>query len=231
MRLSPTAIILILSLVGCGGGGGSSQNSAETSSGASQPATSNSNQTAAILEPTWSLERKDPTELGTTDQEVTALLDHIFSDTATQSVLISKRGYIIGERYADGYNETDMGTSWSVANSFYGALIGIAIQEKWIDSVDQKASEIITEWQNSDKSEITVGQILAMRDGYWLNDDIFFETDQTQYAIDSPLARSPNAVWSYSNENSQLMEPLIRRSTGLDAVSYTHLTLPTRDLV
>ena len=174
MRLSPTAIILILSLVGCGGGGGSSQNSAETSSGVSQPATSNSNQTAAILEPTWSLERKDPTELGTTDQEVTALLDHIFSDTATQSVLISKRGYIIGERYADGYDETDMGTSWSVAKSFYGALIGIAIQEKWIDSVDQKASEIITEWQNSDKSEITVGQILAMRSGYSLNDDIFF---------------------------------------------------------
>ena len=220
MRLSPTAIILILSLVGCGGGGGSSQNSAENSSGASQPATSNSNQTAAILEPTWSLERKDPTELGTTDQEVTALLDHIFSDTATQSVLISKRGYIIGERYADGYDETDMGTSWSVAKSFYGALIGIAIQEKWIDSVDQKASEIITEWQNSDKSEITVGQILAMRSGYSLNDDIFFQTDQTQYAIDSPLARSPNAVWSYSNENSQLMEPLIRRATGLDAHSY-----------
>ena len=151
MRLSPTAIILILSLVGCGGGGGSSQNSPETSSGVSQPATSNSNQTAAILEPTWSLERKDPTELGTTDQEVTALLDHIFSDTATQSVLISKRGYIIGERYADGYDETDMGTSWSVAKSFYGALVGIAIQEKWIDSVDQKASEIITEWQDSDK--------------------------------------------------------------------------------
>ena len=49
---------------------------------------------------------------------VDAILDHIFSDAATQSALVSKDGYVLGERYADGYDVDSVGTSWSVAKSF-----------------------------------------------------------------------------------------------------------------
>ena len=60
---------------------------------------------------------------------VDAILDHIFSDAATQSALVSKDGYVLGERYADGYDVDSVGTSWSVAKSFYSAAIGVAIEQ------------------------------------------------------------------------------------------------------
>ena len=214
-------LLVAFFLCGCGGGGAvQSSTTVISSSSANASSSSNSSQTTETIVSTWSLDARDPEDLGVAKEDVSAILDHIFQDAATQSVLISKKGYVIGERYADGYDQTDMGTSWSVAKSFYGALIGIAIEQGWIDSTSQRASEIITEWQGTDKSEITIGQILSMRSGYSLNDDIFSQLDQSQYAIDSPLARNPDAVWSYSNENSQLMEPLIRRATGTDAHSY-----------
>ena len=168
----------------------------------------------------WNLERKRANELDTTSANVDAVLDHIFTDTATQAVVISKRGYVIGERYADGYDNNSLGTSWSVAKSFYSALMGIAVEEGWIQSTQQRASEFLTEWSDSDKADITIAQILSMRSGYDGNDQVFFQNDQTAYAINLPLTALPGIRFAYSNANSQLMEPLLRRATGVSAHDY-----------
>ncbi|MEC8755607.1 MAG: serine hydrolase [Pseudomonadota bacterium] len=163
--------------------------------------------------------------MDTTSANVDAVLGHIFTDTATQAVVISKRGYVIGERYANGYDNNSLGTSWSVAKSFYAALVGIAIEEGWIQSTEQRASEFLTEWSDSDKADITIAQILSMRSGYDGNDQVFFQNDQTEYAINLPLTALPGIRFAYSNANSQLMEPLLRRATGVSAHDYLHSKL------
>ena len=53
-----------------------------------------------------------------------ALEDIAFKDPATQALVVIKNGKIISERYAENYNQDSFGTSWSVAKSFYAALIG-----------------------------------------------------------------------------------------------------------
>ena len=67
--------------------------------------------------------------VGIAQANVDAVLNHIFTDAATQTALVSKNGVVIGERYADGYDANSLGTSWSVAKSFYSAAIGVAIAE------------------------------------------------------------------------------------------------------
>ena len=57
------------------------------------------------------------------------LKDYILDDPATQGVLISKNNQIIFEEYADGYDQNDLGTTWSLAKTFYAALIGVAIEQ------------------------------------------------------------------------------------------------------
>ena len=52
-----------------------------------------------------------------------ALEDIAFKDPATQALVVVKNGKIISERYAKNYNQDSFGTSWSVAKSFYAALI------------------------------------------------------------------------------------------------------------
>ena len=142
-------VFLLVLLTGCGGGSGNGQTTANAATNAGSPA-------RQALPLSWKLERKRADELDTTSANVDAVLGHIFTDTATQAVVISKRGYVIGERYADSYDNNSLGTSWSVAKSFYAALVGIAIEEGWIQSTEQRASEFLTEWSDSDKADITI---------------------------------------------------------------------------
>ena len=78
---------------------------------------------------------RSPSELGINASKVERLFDLSFEDDATQSVVLIKDGYLIAERYADGYNKDSIGTSWSMAKSFYASLIGISIERGEIGSL------------------------------------------------------------------------------------------------
>ena len=69
------------------------------------------------------LEIKDPDEFGVSQLDIDNLFNLSFEDESTQSVVLLKNGYLIGERYADGFNKDSYGTSWSMAKSYYAALI------------------------------------------------------------------------------------------------------------
>ena len=181
---------------------------------------STQNLAPAILPPAWDFTVVLPSQVGSKAAAVDDLVDYIFADAAVQSTLVTKDGYIIGERYRQGFDTNSLGTSWSVAKSFYSAAIGAALADGLIESVDQKASEIITEWQGTDKADITLHDMLQMRSGYSASDEVFLAADQTTYAINRPVVRDPGSRFAYSNANSQLFEPILRRVTGMSAHDY-----------
>jgi CubicO group peptidase (beta-lactamase class C family) len=164
----------------------------------------------------WSLEPSMPSERGTTPAAVAAILDHVFTDAALQAALLIKDGYAIGARYAPGFGADDHGTSWSVAKSLYGAAVGVAVDEGHLPALDQPASAVLTEWQGTDNHAITIRQILEMRSGI-PDTGIFFASDQSAFALSRERNQTPGAAFQYSNPGSQLMEPLLTRSTGMDA--------------
>ena len=217
MRLSTIVVSVGLScsLFGCGGGGssGSTVNNSNTNTAGSTPP-------ATEAAEHWGLSRVEPSEVSLQQAEVDEVLDHIFSDAATQSALVSKDGYVVGERYAEGFDAESLGTSWSVAKSFYSAAMGVAIEEGHFTSVTQPASEVLTEFVGTDKEAITLEQILRMRSGLASNTNVFFSRDQTAHALANTLTSEPGSRFDYSNANSQLFEPLLARATGMDAHSY-----------
>ena len=166
--------------------------------------------------PEWSLPRTAAAEVGVSTCAVADVLDHVFTDPALQAALLLREGKVVGERYADGYGVEDLVTSWSVAKSIYSAAIGIAIDEGYIESLDQKASDFLDEWLDTNKEDITIRNLLEMRAGF-ANADVFRQADQTQFSLDQPLINEPGNTFLYSNNNSQLFEPLLRRATGVDA--------------
>ena len=225
MKFNKLLILLIfIGISGCGGGGGSGGGGSGTAnasapSNASAPAATPA-PSSAKLEPTWTLDAADPADLNLNASDVDAILSHIFTDQAVQSAVLVRNGWIIGERFSTGVDIDTLGTSWSVAKSFYAALIGIAIEEGWISSLNQPASEFLSEWVDSDKEAVTIQDILEMRAGYGANNGIYDETDQTKFAIDFPKTRVEGTTFEYSNPTSQLIEPIILRATGLDAQAY-----------
>ena len=174
--------------------------------------------------PAWALPRAAPASAGVTACAAADVLDHAFGDRAVQAVLLAADGAVIAERYADGYDVASLGTSWSVAKSFYSAAIGVAIDRGNIDSLDQPASDFFTEWAGTDKATVTVRQLLEMRAGL-PDPNIFVEYDQTAFALGQDLVAEPGTTFRYSNANSQLFEPLLRRATGMDAHDWLEETI------
>ena len=91
--------------------------------------------TAALAEyfPDDNWELSSASKENVNELRLKALEDIAFKDPATQALVVVKNGKIISERYAKNYNQDSFGTSWSVAKSFYAALIGISIEKGEIE--------------------------------------------------------------------------------------------------
>ena len=166
----------------------------------------------------WSV--KNPDELGIDASKVEKLFDLSFEDDATQSVVLIKDGYIIAERYADGYDKDSIGTSWSMAKSFYASLIGISIERGEIGSLDDKVSDYL-DYFNEDRKDITIREVLDMTSGLENPDHeheiMFFKDDHLSYAKDIKRDKETNTVFEYNNINSLLLGDILLVATGKKA--------------
>ena len=145
------------------------------------------------------------------------------------AVVVTRHGRIVWEHYWPGWDETSTDNSWSMAKSMTDALVGIAIAEGKIESVDQSAADFIPEWRGTDKEEITLRDLLSMTSGLLWNEDYFEKSDvttmitsddQTGYAVDRPKLHDPGDDWYYSSGDTQLFSAVIKAATGMEAGQY-----------
>ena len=166
------------------------------------------------------LEIRNPNELGVSQKDIDNLFNLSFKDDSTQSVVLLKNGYLIGERYADGFNKDSYGTSWSMAKSFYAALILISIDKGEIKSLDQKASDFLP-YFDDDRSVITIRQILNMSSGLQYPDHqhetMFFRKNHLKYSRNVKLEKEPDTLFEYNNVNSMLLGEILQVATGKKA--------------
>jgi len=169
-----------------------------------------------------------PEDLGIEPTSVQELIDYIKEPSLnTQAAILIKGNNIIAEYYAEGYNKDDLVTSWSVAKSFSSTLIGIAIDEGYINSVDDSIALYLPEWKTKPQENINLKYLLGMRSGM---DDhpglgVYFQGDMVSYSLDREISREPGITFSYSNEDSMLFSRIIENATGLDFQEYADTRL------
>ena len=163
---------------------------------------------------------KSAPDLNIDQGKVDLLFDLSFEDDATQGVVLIKDGYLIGERYADGFDSSSFGTSWSMAKSFYASLIGISIDRGEIKSLDDKVSDYLS-YFNDERSEITIRDILNMASGLQFPEHehelMFFKKDHLAYAKNIGVEKKPNTLFEYNNVNSMLLGDILLVATGKKA--------------
>ena len=167
---------------------------------------------------TW--EVVSPESQNINSSRVQKLIDMSFEDDATMSVVIIKNGKIIGEQYAEGYDSDSYGTSWSMAKSFYAALIGISIEEGEINSLDDPVADYL-DYFNDDRSDITIRDLLDMSSGLEYpehqHEKMFFRKDHLQYSKDIEVEKPAGTKFEYNNFNSMLLGDILFEVTGLKA--------------
>ena len=164
--------------------------------------------------------KSSPEEEGVSTEKVNKLIDLSFSDDATQAVVVVKNGKIISEKYADGYDINSHGTSWSMAKSYYAALVGISIDRGEIKSLDERVSSYL-DYFNDERSDITIRDLLDMSSGLDFpsheHEKMFFQTDHLAYAKEVGVEKDAGIKFEYNNVNSMLLGDILFQATGKKA--------------
>ena len=165
-------------------------------------------------------EVSSPEVEGISTSKVDKLMEMSFLDKATQAVVIIKNGKIISEKYADGYDINSHGTSWSMAKSYYAALIGISIDKGEIGSLDDPVANYL-DYFKDERSKITIRDLLDMSSGLDFpsheHEKMFFQADHLYYAKQVGVEKDAGIKFEYNNVNSMLLGDILVEATGKKA--------------
>lgn len=136
----------------------------------------------------------------------------------TRALLVLYKDHIIGEKYANGFDEDAVLLGWSMTKSIISTLFGI-LQSNGKLSVNDRAP--IEEWVNDERHAITIDDLLKMNSGLSWNEDystisdvtkmLFMESDMTLSQIDKEPIAKPGEVWNYSSGTSNLLSGILRK--------------------
>lgn len=144
--------------------------------------------------------------------------------------LVVKNDSIKYEHYWDNYSEKSLSNSFSVAKSIISILIGIAVDEGKIRSIDQPVSEYLPEFKEGDKAKITIRHLLTMSSGLSFMESYSTpvnETTEAYYGKDLRklikrlrVIEEPGTVYRYKSGDTQVLEMILKKATGMDVSDY-----------
>jgi CubicO group peptidase (beta-lactamase class C family) len=154
------------------------------------------------------------------------------------SLLVVKNGYLIAEEYFNEGSANQKDRLQSVTKSFTSALVGIALEQGCLSSVDQKMLEFFPEVAGKitdpRKELITIRNMLEMRAGYPREEDdpaLWDGLLSGHYPplIEAfPLVSDPGTRFHYSNLTSNWLGIIVDRTCGMNLKAYAeeHLFSP-----
>lgn len=179
-----------------------------------------------------------PAEQGL-DPELVAQLYYNASRLETiYSLLLFKNGYLIAEDYFHTGSAEQQVNIQSVTKSITSALVGIALDQGCLTSLDQVMTEFFPEFESQitdpRKRQITLRQMLQMRAGYpWEESHpALWEGLLSGHFLplikEFPLTTDPGTEFQYSNLTSYLLGVIVARSCEMDLKTFAqeHLFSP-----
>ena len=151
-------------------------------------------------------------------------LNEFVDSTATTSFIIVKNDKIVYEKYANGYSENSVNTSFSMSKSIASLLIGEAVEKGFIKSVNERIENYIEEFKDKQIGKTTIEDLLLMRSDIvynenkflWFGDDTltYWHSDLRNLALShTELTDEYNGNFHYNNYHPLLLGIILERST------------------
>ena len=217
---------------GDGASGGSSTTAASSPVSTTKPAGADGGISATVPGKAWTV--STPAKQGMDADTLQQAKDYAFQDGKhTQGVVVIRHGEIVAEWYAPGADKDSWTASWSVAKSFSSSLVGMAIADGKIPSVDEPMSTYLPSWKGTDKADITIKNVLQMESGLEWNEEydpdsakssdvvqMGLSADELAHPAARPVATAPGKRWLYSSGDAMLIAEVIAKATGVSAAEY-----------
>jgi CubicO group peptidase (beta-lactamase class C family) len=156
-------------------------------------------------------------------------IDAYMQGQRSAALMVLHNGQVRLERYGLDFDSEGRWTSFSVAKSLTSTLVGMAVRDGYIKSMDDKVSDYIAEMKGSAYDDVSIRQLLTMTSGVAWNENYDDpKSDVAQFnnhkpkdgedAVVSYLRKLPRAVpagtrWLYSTGETNLVGVLVARAT------------------
>jgi len=158
---------------------------------------------------------------------------------AIDSVTIIRNGHMVLDEYFAPFTSSSTHIIHSCTKSIMSVLIGIAIDQGYIEGVNQLVLDLLPGRTvanlDADKASLTLEDLLTMssgldcRDSYLYNwvglNEMKASGDWLQFVLDRPMAEPPGSRFEYCNGNSFLLSAIIQETTGLSALEFAQESL------
>jgi CubicO group peptidase (beta-lactamase class C family) len=187
--------------------------------------------------PTDGWQTKTFEEVDMNDSRIDVMFDYIdYHSYDIESILIVKDGYLVLEEYLQEDTAETRQIVWSVTKSFMSTLIGIAIEEGYIESVDQKMFDFLYNASIPNielKKDITIYHLLTMTSGIAWNEmyhlygsplsnltQMMASDNWVEFVLSCEMDSEPGTEWNYNTGVSHLLSAILQEATGNSSLEY-----------
>jgi len=161
---------------------------------------------------------------------LTPTLKHTLDSLETFAFMVIKNDSIVFEKYAHHYGKASFSNSFSIAKTVVSILVGVAIKDGKIKSVDEPVGDFLEDFKTEGKEKITLRHLLTMSSGLNWEESYaspFSMTTEAYYGSDLPKLMSglkaveePGKYFKYLSGNTQLLAMVLEKATGKHVGEY-----------
>lgn len=166
--------------------------------------------------------------------------DTYLEETSTTALIVLHEGELLYEGYFNGSSHESKQASLSVTKSFVSTLVGIAIEEGLIGSLDDPITRYLPELLENDERfyQITIRHLITMSSGLRFDRDesnpfsddflTYYSPDLRKTGLESRIVEEPGLNFLYNDYNPILIGMILERVSGVSVSEYleTRLWIP-----
>ncbi len=157
-------------------------------------------------------------------------LTNLLENLKSVGLLMIKNDSIVFEKYWDGYSDSSLSGSFSMAKSITSLLIGVAIKEGKIKSVQESVGDFLPEFKEGEKAKLKIIDLLTMSSGTnWdesyinplsVTAELYYGADAYKTATGVKMVKQPGSIHEYKSGDTQLLGLLLEKATGSSLSDY-----------
>lgn len=177
--------------------------------------------------PTSAWKSVSPQTIGIDPDNFTLLHQYAQEESKVRSVLIVQSGSIIFEKYYHGGGQHIYHNINSVTKNITSTLVGIALQQKMLTTVNASIYSFFSEYASLGQQEqlkaIHLHHLLSLTSGFEFQGSpaVFLErTASLKEILSRPIVHEPGTVFSYDDIDIHLISLLLERVTGIPTLDF-----------
>ena len=148
-------------------------------------------------------------------------------------ILVIRNGYLVAEKYYNGFVKSTPHNVMSVSKSFLSAITGIVLRDGHLNNLNEKVLDFFPEYvyPNIDprKYEITIRNLLMMRMGIDHDQNLYHQISNSsnwiKTTIELPLIYEPGARFCYNTFQTHLLSAIITKASGMSTFEFANKNL------